>query len=79
MDIFAIGIEHPLDMTVQRLHTPIRAIIVGPPVSRYPPVVASVSITPILPRWCAAAQSLLRRPTRKGKLCSYTCKVNDAK
>ena len=30
MGIFAVGIEHPIDVTVQRLPTPIRAIIVGP-------------------------------------------------
>jgi hypothetical protein len=30
MGLFAIGIEHPLDMTVERSHDPIRAIIVGP-------------------------------------------------
>jgi hypothetical protein len=31
MGLFALGVEHPLDMTVQRSHDPIRAIIVGPP------------------------------------------------
>ncbi|WP_342804323.1 hypothetical protein [Bradyrhizobium sp. CSA112] len=30
MGVFALWIEHPLDMTVQRLHDPIRASIVGP-------------------------------------------------
>jgi hypothetical protein len=31
MGVFAFGIEDPLDVTVQGLHDPIRANIVGPP------------------------------------------------
>ena len=31
MCLFAIGIEDPLDVTVQRLHDPIRASIGSPP------------------------------------------------
>jgi hypothetical protein len=33
LGILAIGIEHPLDMTVQRLHDP-RCAIVGPSLSK---------------------------------------------